>query len=131
MINEVFGLIATVFPAAVFLAIAIGLVLLVRTWSRMSSGSIGAGPALVPRPAQHGLQSVPWDLQGVRRALLDQSPEPLTNLLARAHELGVSVKLPDNTNTTARIESVLDQLEAALELPALEISVPPPPEGHL
>ncbi len=131
MINEVFGLIATIFPLAVFLAIAIGLVLLGRTWSRMSSGSVGAGPALVPEPAHHGLQRVPWDLQGVRQALLDQSPAPLTTLLDRAHDLGVSVHIPDNPNTTARIESVLDQLEAALELPPPRTSVPPPPEGHL
>ncbi|MGI9609058.1 MAG: hypothetical protein ACR2NL_02065 [Acidimicrobiia bacterium] len=129
MINDVFGLIATIFPTAVFLAIVIGLVLLGRTWSKMSSGSVGAGPALVTTPVQHGLQRVPWDLQGVRQALADQSPQPLTILLTRAHDLGVSVRLPASTDTITRIESVLDQLEAALELPPLETSTPPPPEG--
>ncbi|MFW2383436.1 MAG: hypothetical protein ACN4GZ_16905 [Acidimicrobiales bacterium] len=129
MINDVFGLIATIFPTAVFLAIAVGLVLLGRTWSKISSGSIGAGPALVPTPVRHGLQRVPWDLQGVRQALSDQSPQPLTILLTRAHDLGISVRLPDSTDTVGRIESILDQLEAALELPPLEPSTPPPPEG--
>jgi hypothetical protein len=130
MINEVFGLIATIFPVAVFLAIAIGVVLLGRTWSRMSSGSIGAGPALVPKPAQHGLQRVPWDLHGIHHALLEQSPAPLATLLARAHDLGVSIHVPDSADTTVGIESVLDQLEAALELPPLGTPIPPPPEGH-
>lgn len=128
MINEAFGLIAIVFPTAVFSAIVIGLVLMGRTWSRVTSGSIGAGPALVPKPERHGLQRVPWDLQGVRQALRDHSPEPLTTLLTRAHLLGVSVTIPDSDSTAERMEAVLDQLEAALDLPPLTGSAPPPPE---
>jgi len=40
------------------------------------------------------------------------------------------VRLPEDTDTVGRIESILDQLEAALELPPLETSTPPPPEGR-
>jgi hypothetical protein len=130
VINDIFGLIATVFPAVIFLTITIGVILLGRTWSRMTSGSIGAGPALVPRPGRHGLQRVPWDLQGVRQALFDQSPEPLTTLLTRAHDLGVAVRIPETNNTAARIESVLDQIENTLDLPPLRTSAPPPTESR-
>ena len=119
MINEVFGLIATVFPGAVFIGIVVGLTLLARTWSRMSSGSVGAGPALTPTPHQHGLQRLPWDIRGVSEALADQSPEPLTLLLTRAHNLGVSVVVPDTPSVEVRVEAVLDQLDAALGLPPL------------
>jgi hypothetical protein len=129
VINDVFGLIATVFPTAMFFTIAIGVILLGRTWSRMTSGSIGAGPALVPKPERHGLQRIPWDLQGVRQALFDQSPEPLSTLLSRAHDLGVAVTIPDTNNTAARIESVLNQIENTLDLPPLRTSAPPPTES--
>lgn len=131
VINDIFGLIATVFPTAVFLAIVIGLALLGRTWSRMTSGSIGAGPALSPKPERHGLQRVPWDLQGVHQALLDHSTEPLTILLKRAHDLGVAVTIPENETNSARIESVLTQLETALDVPPLDTSAPAPPESRL
>ena len=130
MINDVFGLIATIFPTTVFLTVVVGLALLGRTWSRMTSGSIGAGPVLVPNAERHGLQRVPWDLHGVRQALVDRSPEPLTMLVARAHDLGVSVTVPENETTYARIESVLDQLEAALDLPPLGSPDPPRPESR-
>lgn len=128
MINEVFGLIATVFPVAVFIGIVVGLTSLARTWSRMSSGSVGAGPALSPDPHQHGLQRLPWDIRGVSQALADQSPEPLTLLLTRAHDLGVSVVVPDTPSVHARVEAVLDQLEAELDLPPL--TSPDDPISH-
>ncbi len=133
MINELFGVIARVFPVLMLVAAIAALVFLARAWSRMSSGSVGAGPTLVASSAHVGLQRVPWELQGLAEAIRSNSTQPLDLLLRRAESLGVPVDVPPGLQPQDAVDFVLDQLEqgmglAPMQAPTIE---PAPPNTPL
>lgn len=121
MINELFGVIARIFPVLTVASVLAALVFLARAWSRMSSGSVGAGPTLVASPAHVGLQRIPWEIQGLAESIHSDSIQPLDLLRRRADALGVPLQVPLDLPPAAAVDAVLDQLEQALGLPPLII----------
>ncbi len=127
MINDLFGVVARIFPVLIVVAILTALIFLARALSRMSSGSIGGGPPRIPSPAHVGLQAVPWELQALPEALRSNSTEPVNLLVRRADALGVPVTVPTDLPSHLAVETILDQLEDALGLPPLVAPSPPAP----
>ncbi len=127
MINALFGFLADLYPALIFIAVVAGLILLFLTWRRMSAGSSGAGPALVPEPTQLGLQRVPWDLQGIQVAIADGSPQAVQSIIDRGERLGVSVHVDFQSPVSTQLNDALEQIERALELPPLPLPAPTNP----
>lgn len=129
---ELLGGFARGFPAVVFFSIVIILFTLFRAWSRMSSGSIGAGTLRVSEPMVLGLQLVPWDAISVDDSLETMPGEVVSLLLRRAKAFDIPVEVPQSVPATVQVESILDQLEAHLDLHPLPVGVhfdpsaPPP-----
>lgn len=113
---ELFGVLARVYPVLVVIAglTLIGAVL--GAWSRVSSGSVTAGPAAVPTPPTAGLESLPWAAQMIEDALTAHPDTVLERLVRRGGEAGVQVAVPDHWSAHHRLDAVLDQLEASLQL---------------
>ena len=127
MINQVFGLLADVFPGLVFITVVAGLFLLARTWSQVSAGSAGAGHALITPASQMGLQKIPWDLHGIQTALEMGSVEPVDQLVRRAKSMGIATHVDSSLTIDQRYDDLLSQVEAALGLPPLPQAAPPQP----
>ncbi len=120
-LSSLFNALAQIFPPLIFIITLAVLISLFRTWSKMSSGSTGAGPPIVLPAATHGLQSVPWDVVAVEEALLTRPEHVVELLVGRADDLHIEVTgsgPPDQ-----QINMILDQLEHNLNLPPL----PQPP----
>ncbi len=132
--TELLGGFARGFPAVVFFSIVIILLTLFRAWSRMSSGSIGAGTLRVVEPVVPGLQLVPWDAVSVDESLETMPGEVVSLLLRRATAFGILVDVPQSVPATVQVESLLDQLEAHLDLHPLPVGVhfdpSAPPPSH-
>lgn len=132
--TELLGGFARGFPVVVFFSIVLILLTLFRAWSRMSSGSIGAGTPRVAEPVVPGLQLVPWDAVSVDASLESMPGEVVSLLLRRASALAIPVDVPHSAPTIVQVESILDQLEAHLDLHPLPIGVQfdpsAPPPSH-
>lgn len=112
-----FNAVAQIFPPLVVVITLAVLVGLFRTWSKVSSGSTGAGPPIILPATTQGLQSVPWDVLAVEEALLTRPEHVLELLLGRAADLRVEVT--GSGPPHQRISMILDQLEDNLNLPPL------------
>ncbi len=121
--TELLGGFARGFPAVVFFSIVIILLTLFRAWSRMSSGSVGAGTLRVAEPLVPGLQLVPWDAVSVDESLETMPGEVVSLLLRRAAAFAIPIDVPQSVPATVQIESILDQLEAHLDLHPLPVGV--------
>lgn len=113
---ELFGTLARVYPV---LLVVGGLALIgavLGAWSRVSSGSVTAGPAAVPTPPTAGLEALPWAAQMIEDALTAHPDDVLERLERRGGDLGVQVAVPDHWSAYDRLDAVLDQLEASLQL---------------
>lgn len=132
--TEFLGTFARAFPAVVFFSIVVILLTLLRAWSRMSSGSIGAGTLRVAEPTVPGLQLVPWDAISVDASLEAMPGEVVSLLIRRASALDIPVEVPQSVPATVQVESILDQLEAHLDLHPLPVGVhfdpAAPPPSH-
>lgn len=131
MINDLFGVVARIFPVLVVVAILAALIFLARAFARVSSGSVGGGPPRIAEPVHIGLQRIPWELQSLPDELRSNSTQPVDQLVRRADALGVPVSVPSNVPSPVAIDIILDQLETALGLPPLGPAnhFQPPPQS--
>ena len=129
------GNLARAFPFLTFLVILAVLIVLFRSWSRVSSGSVGAGPLRTVTPRVPGLQGVPWQALTVDQSLSDNPADVVAMLLQRAEDFAIAVSVPPGLPPAVQAEVILQQLEEHLELPPLQtaggspasaIAAPPP-----
>lgn len=132
--NSTFAVLARIFPVLVVAGSLALAALVVRVWSRMSSGSVTAGPPTVPPAPTTGLESVPWTARSIAHAL-DARPEAVRDrLLQRAGDAGIDVVIPAAVPVPHQIRDALEQLESALLLHRAETdpitgATPTPQEG--
>lgn len=114
--SELFGVVARLYPALVVLAALAFVAGVLSAWSRMSSGSVSAGPAAIHLPPTAGLEVVPWPAQMIEDTLAADPDALVHRLVRRSADAGLAVAVPADLTARERLDAVLTQLEAALHL---------------
>lgn len=114
--NPTFAILARIYPALVLMATLAVIAGVLRVWSRMSSGSVTAGPVSRPPAPTIGLEPVPWAAPAIADTLDDRPGDLLDRLIRSADSAGIDLEIPTGTSVPHQIRAVLDQLESALQI---------------